>query len=380
MLIEQIQWGDLLEGKLMVMKTNSQPTLKDIALEAGVSVMTASSVLNASRSGTRVSEATRTKITEIAQRLGYTPNATARGLARGRTQILGVVFGGVIFDASNPRESYVDTILQGISDGCGDHNYNVMIFPKPWHLSPRPAIQYRSQHIDGLIVIAPPIDSILIPDLVQLGVQLVVVSYPGEPLGVKNIDVDNTLGIEMAMQHLLELGHLKIAFLSGSSNLQSAGERYLGYERMLEKANVMLNPEYVTPARSRGDSEAPAGSYGAEATYSDMRRLLALADPPTAIIAGNDRMAFEALRAAKEAGVSVPEQLSIVGFDDRPEARFITPGLTTVRQPLWEIGREAAYLAIGAIEQTDNKKGDISHKIAPTLIVRGSTASILSTR
>jgi DNA-binding LacI/PurR family transcriptional regulator len=376
----------------MVMKKNSQPTLKDIALEAGVSVMTASSVLNASRSGTRVSEATRTKIEEIAQRLGYIPNATARSLAKGRTQILGVVFGGVIFDATTLLESYVDTILQGISDGSGEHNYNVMIFPKPWYLAPRPAIQYRSQHIDGLIVIAPLTDSTLIPDLVQLGVHLVVISYPGESLGVTSVDVDSTLGLEMAMEHLLGLGHRKIAFLSGTPELQSAGERYLGYKTTLKKAGLSLNAEYVTPARPRGDSEAPAGSYGAETTYADTRRLLSLTDPPTAIIAGNDRMAFEALRAAKEAGVVVPEQLSIVGFDDRPEARFMTPSLTTVRQPLFDIGRKAAHLLIAEIEkpeikietkidhkkETGNRKNmaTLSHKITPELIVRGSTASV----
>jgi LacI family transcriptional regulator len=359
------------------MKSHTQPTLKNIAQEAGVSIMTASSVLNASRSTTRVSEATRAKIEEIARRLGYVPNATARGLAKGRTQILGVVFGGVVFDASDFAESYTDTILQGISDGSGDQNYNVMIFPKPWYLSPRPAIQYRSQHIDGLIVIAPPIDSTLIPDLVHLGVPLVVVSYPGEPLGVKNVDVDNTLGIELAMKHLLGLGHRKIAFLSGTPELQSAGERFSSYASMLQKAGLVLKAEYVTPARSRGDSEAPSGSYGAEASYADTHRLLALPDPPTAIIAGNDRMAFEVLRATKDAGVLVPEQLSIVGFDDRTEARFITPGLTTVRQPLLEIGRMAARLAIQDIEQTENREEDqkLSYKITPTLIVRGSTAS-----
>jgi LacI family transcriptional regulator len=364
------------------MKINSQPTLKDIALEAGVSVMTASSVLNASRSGTRVSEATRTKIEEIAQRLGYIPNATARGLAKGKTHTIGVIFGRVVFAMNTPLESYGATILQGISDGSGERDYNLMLFTKPWHLAPQPAAQYRSQHTDGLIVIAPPTDVSFIPDLVALGIRMVVVSYPSEPLGIPNVDVDNTLGIEMVMEHLLGLGHRKIAFLSGTPEMQSAGERYLGYETMLQKTGVPLNAEYVTPSRPRGDSQAPTGSYGAEATYADTRRLLALADPPTAIIAGNDRMAFEALRAAREAGVSVPKQLSIVGFDDRPEAALMTPALTTVRQPLWEIGRAAAHVLIDAIEKKEMggsiEKAVLSHKITPTLIVRGSTASFLS--
>ncbi len=357
------------------MKSSSSPTLKDVAREAEVSVMTASSVLNASRSSTRVSEATRQRIEDVARKLGYVPNAVARGLAKGRTQTLGVVFGRIAFDTTTAMELYGANILQGISDGGGEQDYNVMLFTRPAGAPPRSAIQYRTQHADGLIVIAPPTDSSLIADLSGLGIRVVVVSYPGGPISVSDVDVDNALGIELAMEHLLWLGHRKIAFLSGTPEMQSAGERIGAYHAARTTAGIPLRPEFVTPARSRGDALEPFGSYSGHATYTDTRRLLALPEPPTAILAGNDRMALEALRAARDAHVLVPEQLSIVGFDDRLEAALVTPGLTTVRQPLLDIGREAARLLIEEITHP-GETTPTAVRLAPSLIVRGSTTAV----
>jgi LacI family transcriptional regulator len=355
------------------MKSGSSPTLKDVAKEAGVSVMTASSVLNASRSSTRVSDATRQRIEEVAQRLSYVPNAVARGLARGRTQVLGVVFGGVSFETTTTMELYAANILQGIGDGCGERDYNVMLFTRSASQPPRTAMAYRNRNTDGLVVIAPPTDNTLIPDLVALGIRVVAVSYPGKALQLSDVDVDNAQGVALAMEHLLALGHRKIAFLSGTPELQSAGERLGAFHTARTAAGIAPRPEYLTPARSHGDPDEPFGSYSGRATYADTRHLLAMPAPPTAILAGNDRMALEALRAARDAGVSVPEQLSIVGFDDRLEASLVTPGLTTIRQPLLEIGREAARLLIEEIAHPGETTPTQS-RLAPSLIVRGTTA------
>jgi LacI family transcriptional regulator len=175
------------------------------------------------------------------------------------------------------------------------------------------------------------------------------------------VDVDNARGARLAAEHLAALGHTRIAHLMGDAVQASTGERLRSLGDALDRLGILLRPDWCLPC-----------SYNGRLGYESTCRLLALPDPPTAILAGNDSLALAAMQAARDMGVRVPEQLSVVGFDDIPTASMATPPLTTVRQPLAEIGERATRLLVARIE------GDTVvpriHRADPALVIRGSTA------
>ncbi|HLK56998.1 MAG TPA: LacI family DNA-binding transcriptional regulator [Chthonomonadaceae bacterium] len=335
------------------------PTLGDVAKSAGVSLYTASVVLNGSRSNTRVSEATRQRIVEAAAELRYHPNLMARGLTNRRTHSLGVCF-GVMMAHDTITNPYASHVLQGILAACSDLGYCVTLYTERWQDEATSAVRFRDGRCDGLIVIAPPTESDIVPALATLGLKLCAIAYPAETYGVNQVDVDNRRGIELAVSHLVELGHRRIAHIHGNADMASVPTRREAFVAAMARAGLPLYDHYIQ-----------AGSYDGMGIDEAIERLFALPDPPTALIAGNDTIAIAAMAACREREIRIPEQLSLVGFDGSLSGELVTPPLTTIKQPLHEIGATAAKLLIAEIiGKNDDARG---HLLAPELVVRGST-------
>lgn len=334
-------------------------TLSDVARRAGVSLATASTVLNNPRSNTRVSEATRERIQDAARVLRYHPNAHARSLLGRKTATIGVVFGleRATVAVANP---YVFTVFQGIVAGAAEAGHNVTLFTDPWHGAERSAASFRDRRTDGLVIIAPTTNSDILPSLTEFGIPLVSVGSTDEGLAPSS-DVDNAIGARLAVQHLLTLGHTRIAHLPGDGILLNSVLRERAFLAAMKEAALPVPPEYLQP-----------GFYTSTSGYERTLRLLDLPHPPTAIFAANDNVARGVLRATRERGVVVPGELSVVGFDGLPGISTSTPVLTTIRQPLVEIGHEAARLLLRRINGEEVPPRP--HLFAPELVIGDSTA------
>lgn len=333
-------------------------TIRDVARESGVSVATVSYVLN---DGPRpVSEKTRRQVLAAMERLDYHPNALARGLSSRRMNTLGVLF-GLVRDPIVTNE-YGAGVLQGILASAAGNGYNVTLFTQPWQSAAVSAGGFNDGRCDGVILVAPLTNSDMVEGLSGLGLPLVVVSsVTEERSGIPCVEVDNLLGARFAAEHLISLEHTRIAHVMGEEVQPSVPDRRRGFLNAMREAGLEVRSEYLVQSR-----------YDRRAGYEAVRALLRLPEPPTAVFAGNDNLALGALEAAREQGVSVPDQFSIVGFDDIRTASLVTPALTTVRQPLGAMGEEAARLLVAAV-QGDPVPWAV-HRSVPELVVRASTA------
>ena len=340
-------------------QTTTMATIRDVARASGVSVTTVSVVLN--DSPRPVNPETRRRVIATARQLNYHPNAIARGLVRRRTNSLGVLFNDI--DPALVTNSYAAGVLEGIFREGARREYDIHLFTALWVSAEVSAARIRAQRTDGTLLIAPPIGSDMAAGLAEVGHPVVVVSAPCDVPGVPFVDVDNAAGARIAAEHLLSLGHTRIAHLMGGLTQHSVHERHAAFKATLESAGVSLPPEYAPP----GDFEEPRRTENA-------RRLLTLPERPTAIFATNDNLAVAAVRVARELEISVPEELSIVGFDDYPVAEYSTPQITTIRHPLAEISARAVQLLIQRIEE--EPVNETAHYFTPELIVRASTARV----
>lgn len=339
---------------------SGQAGLRQVAERAGISVATASAILSASRSNTRFSAGTRERVLNAAQELRYHPNALARALTGQPTRTLGVLFGleRASVAVANP---YIFTVLQGIVAAAAEARYNVTLFTEPWHNAALSAGAVRDRRTDGVIVIAPSLDSDIISCLAEFEIPMVSIATPAEEGLAPSVDVDNVAGACLATEHLLALGHRRIAHIMGDINLRSGIERRDAFLATMAKANMTVPTEYVLP-----------GIYSFHYGYECALQLLALPSPPTAIFAASDNIAQGVLKAAQDRNISVPERLSVIGFNDLPEEPIFDPPLTTIRQPLTEIGQEAARLLLRRIQSEPVALR--ANLFPPTLVLRASTA------
>ncbi|MES2460305.1 MAG: LacI family DNA-binding transcriptional regulator [Armatimonadota bacterium] len=344
------------------MPEKKAPTLRDVALSAGVSPFTVSVVLNGSRSNTRVSDATRRRIQETAATLHYHPNAVARSLARRCTNTIGVFF-GVVESVAALANPYASAILQGVVTRARKSGYDVLLYTEPWHGESRSAARFRDRRSDGVILVAPLTDTDIVSALAGIELPIVAISAAPEhtPAGVASVDVDNPLGIKLAVQHLWSLGHRRIAHLTGDANVASVRLRRDAFREEMMGHGAVLPDAFIVP-----------GTYDGLAVEKSLRTLLSLPEPPSAIIAGNDNIAIAIMETARELGISVPQQLSVVGFDDISAASQVTPKLTTLRQPLQDIGESAADLLMAQLNNEQRETNLVL--LPPELIVRESTA------
>lgn len=343
----------------MKTRTDSRPTIKDIAGACGVSEATVSYVMNGKRI---LKPATREKVFRAMREMNYHPSAVARGLSSKRVHTLGILFGAVdsIEFATN---SYVSGLLQGIMLHAQREGFDITFFTASWKDAENSAPKLRDGRTDGVLAISPLLNSDMLQGLSSLGIPHVVIS--GDPSAdIVNVDVDNFAGACLATEHIIGLGHRAIAHLMGNDDMASFAPRRAGFRETLEKASIEVNEKWV---RISGFDGAFAREHALELLRGKKR--------PTAIVAGNDHIALGVLEAARALGIAVPQQLSVVGFDDIPAAGFSTPQLTTVRQPLREIGEVATHMLIDHVrEPKDDDKG--TRLILPDLVVRGTTAAV----
>ncbi len=332
------------------------PTMSDVARVCGVSKMTVSYVINGKAV---LKPETRERVERAMEEMNYHPSALARGLSSKKVHTFGLllpVFGSAEF-VTNP---YSNAILQGILRQSEREGYNVTIVTSRWESASVSAPPLRDGRTDGLIVVAPPLGSDILAGLASLKIPVVAIAAPRHE-GIAVVDVDNEAGLRLVTQHLLDVGHRRIAFLTGNDDLASFAPRRKGFVSTLAANNVAFEPEMIQVSHFDG-----------HLAFEQTRALLRRKDAPTAIIAGNDTIGVAVIEAARCAGVAVPHQLSVVGFDDAPAATLVTPNLTTVRQPLAEIGEKAIALLVKRANQGFDAGADL-HQLAPQLVVRGSS-------
>jgi LacI family transcriptional regulator len=326
-------------------------TIRDVAREAGVSVATVSRVFNDSGP---VRQETRTRILEVAKRLRFTPNTAARSLSTRRTHTVGVLLPDLYGE-------FFSEVIRGIDQTAQQHGCHALVSSSHNELAEvAAALRAMRGRVDGLIVMAPEVDAATLTANVPDRVPLVLLNTPLCDDGYASIDVDNRGGAEQMTRHLLRHGHRRIAHITGGARNHDGRERLLGYRAALSAAGIPEDPAIVVA----GDFTESAGHDGAVA-------LLALAERPTAIFAGNDSMAIGALSALQAAGVRVPEEMAVVGFDDIPIAQYVTPPLTTVRVAISSLGARAAVRLFQAIQAPAN--AERHHETVPTeLVIRRS--------
>ncbi|MFC3550534.1 LacI family DNA-binding transcriptional regulator [Lysobacter cavernae] len=298
--------------------------MEDVAAAAGVSMKTVSRVFNREPN---VREATRSRVEQIARQLNYQPNTSARSLAANRSYLVALLY-------DNPSSNYVMEVIDGVLDACRNAHYNLMLRPIDYtgagHVEAVAELvaQYRP---DGL-VLTPPLtdDRALLERLQRLGVRHASLSArPGNAQLGASLN-ERRAAAEM-LEHVVALGHRRIGHITGHRDHGARAWRLAGYRDGLRRAGIEFDPALVI----EGEHTFHSGVEGA-------RRLLGLADPPTALFAANDDMAAGVIYEACERGLRIPDDLSVLGFDDTPLSQQIWPGLTTVRQPSRDMGRIAA--------------------------------------
>ena len=333
-------------------------TILDVAEKAGVGVGTVSRVINGAD---HVRPATREKIEAAMRVLNFHPNAQARNLKRGSVNTLGFFFNSGQRRLSDP---FFNTLMAGMADACGDHNYDLLVASSRDPQNELAALEklIRSNRVAGIIITDTRLRDSRIALLQRLEFPCVAFGRVGARAGVPFVDVDGKRGIEEAAKHLIAKGHHRIGFIELPNNLTCAQDRLAGYRAALDTAHIKLDEGLV---QAGGLTEAE-GRKAAQA-------LLAQRKPPTAIIACSDVLAFGVMQAAQDAGVRVGRDLAVVGFDDIPMAAHINPPLTTVRQPIYDIGVQLACMSIEHVRNESDRA--VQKLIEPELIIRDSTGN-----
>lgn len=339
----------------MTGKIDRTVTACDVAKAAGISQSTVSRVLNNKAEGF-ISEATRTRVLEAARELGYTPNPLAQALRKGKTNLVGIV----LRDINDPLFAL---LVSEISMQMRSFGYHLILIDA--QSDPQEALEMKAildtRHTDGLIIMGDlPNGQEALQQVVNANravVSLYRKPYPG--IG-SVVTVDHHKGIELGLQHLLELGHDRIGFL-GYDWLDDIEYRQEAFMAILKKAGKPLNPDWLR-----------IGKGGIEGGYETMKAMQSLRSRPTAVVACDDITAIGAVRAATETGLVIPNDISIIGFDDILLSRYTSPPLTTIRMPVRSIAAKACKLLTGFIN-TNTTPPTRVYKIKPEIVVRGST-------
>ncbi len=319
--------------------------MSDVAKRAGVSIATVSKVVN-SRYG--VAPGTVARVQAIIDEMGYVENLSASSLRRGRSNVLGILVATF--------EPFSTELLKGAARVADIAGYEVLAHTggdaHAWER--RSLSRLGGTLMDGAIIVTPTV--------LQGSVEIPAVAIDPHygPSSLHTIDADSFEGARLVTKHLIDLGHTRIALLGGRAELDSARLREAGYRAALADAGIAVEEELVRETR-----------YRPEVAVTEANVLLDMDDPPTAIFAANDITALETLRIARERGVDVPGELSVVGFDDVPEAALSEPPLTTVRQPLQAMGEAAMHMLIDLVEGRTREE---HIRFDTTLVVRASTA------
>lgn len=335
------------------------PTIVDVAREAGVSIKTVSRVLNHEPG---VHESTRDAVLKVVEALSYRPKQSARSLAGGRSFLIGLLY-------YDPSAAFVGSVQQGATVRCRELGYHLVV--ESLH-NDAPDLR---QQIDRMVMALRPDGMILTPPLCDNPEVLAALRASGTPCvlmsperdirGVPSVRMDDVHAAEEITNLLLSLGHQRIAFIKGPPDQSASAARYEGFAAALRAHDLQPDPELIQP----GNFTFASGRDAAHKLLSGRQR-------PTAVFASNDDMALGVLAAAHRLGLSVPNDLSVAGFDDSPAAALVWPPLTTVRQPVAEMARAAVeMLVIGnRADQSAPVDEQDQHKVlAHELVVRDST-------
>jgi len=328
----------------------SRVTISDVARTAGVSVATVSKVING-RYGVAV--ATSARVQEVIDELGYESSLVARSLRSTRTNVIGILVAEF--------EPFSTELLKGTSSAIADTGYELLAYSGGgrhgggvgWER--RYLSRLSGTLIDGAILVTPTVVD------AHPGIPVVAVDPHRGRTGLTTVDSDNMRGAILATQYLIRLGHRRIAFLGGRPDLESARLREEGYRTALVGAGIPVDPELIR-----------VGGYRPETADQPAHELLTLPDRPTAVFAANDISAIRTMEVARSLGLSVPEDLSVIGFDNVPESALTSPPLTTISQPIRRMGSEAISLLIAMMDGTSEGG---THVTLPTeLVERASCA------
>jgi DNA-binding LacI/PurR family transcriptional regulator len=352
-------------------KAKSEPkpghvNLKMLAEHLQLSQTTISLVLNNSPSAKSIPQETRQRVLEAAERLNYRPNYFARSLRQSRSMSVGVL-------APDLSEGYFTRVMSGVVEELTLAKYFYFTACHDWRpelLEEYPRL-FVERAVDGFLLLNTPAT-------LDVPVPVVAISAHGSEPGVTHIVLDHIKAAELAMGHLHELGHRRIAFMRGPHEIPDSEFRWAGIEQAAQSLGLTLDPGLVT----RIDSDNGSGSWSEEPGhhpmspeigYLPMKQLLSTTRDFTAVFCFNDIAAIGAMRAIAEAGLRVPADVSVVGFDDILSAAYCTPSLTTVRQPLIEMGKTGARILLERIANPGNSELAAEVLIEPELVVREST-------
>lgn len=330
-------------------------TIKEVSRLAKVSMATVSRVLNGT---VPVAEPTRVRVLEAVEQLGYQPNVFARGLATNRSNGIGVV----VNDVASP---YFGPMLGGIESVVEAYGMHLMVLSGHAKASAeQEALQFLLQRrADALIVHVECVSDYELIKLASESLPLVIVGRYVNELANQCVYLNNEAGGYLLTRYLIENGHRRIAHVAGPQAIYDSRARLQGYRRALEGAGIPFDEALIVEA----DFQEEGGRL---ATHRLLDRRLNF----SALFAGNDQMAAGALTAFREAKLDVPNDVSLVGYDDVLLARYLYPALTTVRQPMAEMGQAAAQLVLAALNGADSK--EVRRKFEPTLVVRDSVKTL----
>ena len=345
---------------MLVLRALSRPvimkrlTLEEIGRLAGVSRATVSRVIN---NYPHIRPEIRERVQAVIEQTGFQPNAVARSLASNRTNIAGLIIPGIAEEVFT--DPYFPNLITGIAQGCNENGLVLSLYLFTTLEEQRSVIQamIRAGLVDGLIVTTDRRHDGTWEMLLASHIPLVNIGEPDEGISVSYVDVDNAHGGYLATKHLLEQGYRRIGIVAGTNN-KSADRRLEGYQRALREYGVPFDPQLVAP-----------GDFSLDSGYNALKALLPYR--PEAVFATNDSMAHGCLRAIREARLSVPDDIALVGFDDLSPAEQADPPLTTIHQPVKQIGVQAVEILCQILRGETHEP---QHRILPaSLVVRAST-------
>lgn len=332
-------------------------TLKDIAKAAGVSHSTVSRALHGSPV---IPPHTRERIRRIANELGYVPNTMARGLKQTHSDVLGVIVRRI-------DDAFLAEVLQGIEDVLYGEGYGLFLATSHRDRQ-REQIIFRTmseRRVDGVLICSTQVDREHLRQLNRFGIPTVLINNQASEDVAHSVSHDDVAGAYAVTQHLIELGHTRIAYLGNQRTGRITENRYQGYRQALLEAGIALRPEY---AAAGPNGTAQGGASGA-------KQLLDIRPLPSAIVCFNDIMAIGAMHALRAAGRVVPTECSVSGFDNIQLSQYVNPPLTTFHQPRYELGAEAAEMMLRLLKRRDkNLDATETVTLRGSLVVRDSTA------
>lgn len=334
------------------------PTLKDVADLAGVSKATVSRVLN---NNPNVAEDLRARVLEAVNLLGYQPNRAARRLRSSSSDVLGLI----ISDIENP---FFISVVRGVEDTAYAHQISVVLC----NTDEDPVKQrmylrvMQAEQVAGLII-SPTSVTEDFTEFERLGIPIILLDRLTANFEADAVTIDNVNGAFLAVKHLIDLGYKRIGMIGGSPHLTTGHERYEGYRKAMSAAGLKIDEKLIK-----------VGDFKTESGYRLTQEFIAASQPPQAIFVANNLMTLGALRAMREQGVRIPQDIALVGFDDMPWSSELCPPLTAVSQPTYELGQETVQLLLRRLADPDAPIRTVT--LQPRLVVRESCGAHLQQR